>query len=269
MTLDVGYHENQFWIAMGDVHMGANPDWPIPGSGKYFKIVDYAHIRTDGSSPGMQRPDLAEQPRFWEAHGAHYLDRWRDSYFKPLDQEPLRLWEPCLTHRMMAEPFTPWTKIVDPETGLPKYMMLSRRNHTIDYGEFGKKASFLPPTYAYGLPGLENLYVKPLAAFLAELGKLQRKNPELIELVEPNHEHEIHVSEDKSIGDYNPKMIEGYAQYLARFYGTDLAQLNKTLGADFKENFDASRKTKIAVHGTATMQKILSLPTGVTTTATS
>ena len=58
--------------------------------------------------------------------------------------------------------------------------------------------------------------------------------------VEPNHENEI-VSGRNSVGDYNPKSLEGFYKYLLSLY-EDLDTINEKMGSSFdQEFFDAPR----------------------------
>ena len=231
---DVGARENRFYLGG---FVGADPNMP---EGRYVKKCQFAHIRTDGSSPLYSDPMGCEQtpekiagPEFLARH-AKTLGSYND--------DPPKMWEPCFTHRMFAKGFAPWAEVKDPETGLPRYMALSRNNNTTAYGEFGRDADFLPSTYAFGLPALENLYILPLRAFLRALAPHFRSNPEHFVCVEPNHEHEIAVERDGTIGDYNPRMIDGFFLYLRSVYGDDLAKLRQTLGLPEAEFFDAPRQ---------------------------
>lgn len=231
---DVGARENRFYLAG---FVGADPDMP---EGRYVKKCQFAHIRTDGSSPLYSDPTGCEQTPEKVA-GPDFMARHARS-LETYNQDPPKMWEPCFTHRMFAKGFAPWAEVRDPDTGLPKYMALSRNDNTTAYGEFGRDADFLPSTYAFGLPALENLYILPLRAFLRGLGPHFRANPEHFVCVEPNHEHEIAVERDGSIGDYNPRMIEGFFLYLRSVYGDDLSRLRQTLGLPETEFFDAPRQ---------------------------
>jgi hypothetical protein len=231
---DVGARENRFYLGG---FVGADPDMP---EGRYVKKCQFAHIRTDGSSPLYSDPVGCEQTPEKIA-GPDFMARHARS-LQNYNQDPPKMWEPCFTHRMFATGFAPWAEVKDPETGLPRYMALSRNDNTTAYGEFGRDADFLPSTYAFGLPALENLYMLPLRAFLRGLAPHFRENPEHFVCVEPNHEHEIAVERDGTIGDYNPRMIDGFFLYLRSVYGDDLDKLRQTLGLPEADFFDAPRQ---------------------------
>ncbi len=228
--VDVGRRENLFWL-MGE---GSGE---IP-AGRYVKWGIYRHIRTDAGFPFVSEPSKVENPPSnWEEA---FLRRFKD-LLDDYDKSPPSLWEPCFTHRWFKGVFQAWREVVDEQAGLLKYMMLTRNNNPTEYGEFGR-IDFYNGTYAFGLPAIENIYILPLRLFLRELGKKFRNNPEHFIAVEPNHEHEIAVEAEGTMGDYNPKMVQGFYEYLRNLYGVrDPQSLNRIFGTQFKDYFDAPR----------------------------
>ena len=226
---NVGAYENLFWV-----------QWYRPWSeGKYIRKSTYAHLRTDLATPALAKPPFgATDASAWAGEGM--LSRYPGGGFAGYLTEPPKQWEPCFTHRMPMRAFLPWSSVKDPETGLPRFTMLTRRNRVVEYGEFGN-IDFHASTYAYGLPDLDRLYTEPLRAFLRSLARPFRRQPERMAGLEPNHEHEIAVEADGSMGDYNTAMIEGFYSYLAAQYGTDAAAKARTLGAPRAGWFDAPR----------------------------
>jgi hypothetical protein len=236
--VNIGRHENEFWITADK--LGLSDD----DAGEYIKFARYGHVRTDGSSPAYKDSSIfeSELASDWE-RGTRPAATGLGQLMKSLDQLQRVLWEPCFTHRQFNERFEEWKQIVDEATGLPKYLTLSRLNNISYYGEFGETNSFVGSTYAPGLPALDRLYLLPLRAFLMRLSESFREHPERVISVEPNHEHEIGVKEDKSVGDYNPAMIRGFREYLKSLYGENLEQVLVARKGPPLEEFDAPRDT--------------------------
>ena len=235
---NLGRHENEFWITAGKLGLTEEQ------SGEYIKFARYGHLRTDGSSPAYRDASIftSEAADDWQA-GLRPVAAGLGQLQKPLDEQPRVLWEPCFTHRQFNEKFDDWKKALDEATGLPKYLALSRLNEISYYGEFGETNSFVGSTYAQGLPALDRLYLLPLRAFLFKLSESFRQHPQSVISVEPNHEHEIAVKEDKSVGDYNPAMIRGFREYLRNIYGEDLQKVLAAREGPSVEEFDAPRDT--------------------------
>ena len=212
----------------------------MEGEGRYVKNMDYAHIRTDAESPAYANPSLAESNDPRDSQKMIEAGRAMPQLQKPLSADARHLWEPTFTHRMPFGMFAEWSKIND-ANGLPKYLSLTRLNKPVTYGEFGKAADFVASTYALGVPALDRLYKLPLRGFLEGLVMRQRENPELLISVEPNHEHEIAVEEDETIGDYNPAMIAGYREYSQQMLGLNEAGVKAHYGLPATQKFDAPR----------------------------
>jgi hypothetical protein len=230
-TLDLGAAENRFWLQW------YGPGWPDVPDGKYVRKSVFRHLRTDGASPAGNNPALATDPH--TVAGPAFLQRF-EPLFAGYDRDTPALWEPCFTHRQGKGGMQAWRDVTEEATGYPKYMMLTRNNHPVEYGEFGT-VDFNASTYAFDLPALDNLYVLPLRAFLRRLAVPFRRNPEHMAGLEPNHEHEIAVEAESSMGDYNPRMIQGFFRYLTERYGRDLKGLNAALKTPFASYFDAPR----------------------------
>lgn len=229
-TQDVGAYENLFWIQWYGKGWGTLPD------GKHVRQSVFLHLRTDGASAGTRNPNLGAKPADWTTPDAmrSILDR-----IGAYDREAPALWEPCFTHRQARPVFAPWRDAIDRHSGLPRYMMLTRKNHVVEYGEFGS-VDFNASTYAFGLPELDRLYLWPLRAALRALAPAFRANPEHMAGLEPNHEHEIAVEADGTMGDCNPAMIAGFFQYLRQRYG-NLDAINRAMRTHFRDAFDAPR----------------------------
>ena len=215
-AVDVGLHENQFWISPGT--------WsPQQRGGPYVRVVqDYAHLRMDLGNPVLTPAEAWDQPDIWPRIEAATVKQWANN-LRPLGQQPLRMWEPTVTHRMNWEKANPWAQRQDPATGLPRFLALDRDNQPQSYGEFGKANQFHTFTYGYGDTALDQLYGVPLLQFLRRLAVPFRDAPERMLCLEPNHEHEIAIGEAGSVGDYHPLMIENFRDYLRRHFGPDPA----------------------------------------------
>lgn len=229
--IDAGKAENTFWY-----------QWYRPApEGKYVRRSDFLHLRTDGMSPA------ARQPRFDSVDPDAWAGKAVERGFEQAgrlatyDTNRAALWEPCFTHRWMKGVFQAWRDAVDRITGLPLYTMLSRNNRAAEYGEFGN-IDFYAGTYATGLPAVDRLYVLPLRAALRRLSTEYRRNAEHFAGLEPNHEHEIAVEADGSMGDYNPRMIAGFWDYLQRRYGGTPASIRRRFGIPATAAFDAPRR---------------------------
>ena len=228
-TVDVGIYENLFWY-----------QWYRPTKeGQHVRVSDFAHLRTDHATDAGRDPERAADPASWSAQAMIARFGSKGGFAGYLTDRP-KLWEPCFTHRQPKGVFEAWLKAKDPSTGLHVYPMLTRNGRPVEYGEFGN-IDFYASTYAFGLPAIDNLYILPLRQFLRQLAAPFRQRPEHCAGLEPNHEHEIAVEADGSMGDYNLKMIEGFASYLRRMYGGDDDARFASLGARFDEHFDAPR----------------------------
>jgi hypothetical protein len=236
--LNLGRHENEFWIN------GSAFGFEKDAQGEYIKFARYGHQRTDASSPAYRDPEIfsSADPQDWD-DGTRSARAGSGRLNESLNELPRTLWEPCFTHRQFNDRFDAWEEAVDQATGLPKYLMLSRKNAISYYGEFGQTNSFVGSTYAFGLPALDRLYRLPLRAFLFSLSEAHREYPERMISLEPNHEHEISVKEDASVGDYNPTMISGFREFLKNLYDADLATALKLRRGPKLDAFDAPRNS--------------------------
>ena len=153
------------------------------------------------------------------------------------------MWEPCSTHR--------WGKTaqmgylinyVDPESGEYLYATLNKKGMRNDYVELG--SAFYNATYAPNIEALDKLNFWTRRTYMNKLATYYRKAPEYTVAVSPVHEHEID-SGAQSVGDYNPRMIAGFAQYLKDLFGT-IENVNEKFGTSFTsfEELDAPRGTK-------------------------
>ena len=153
------------------------------------------------------------------------------------------MWEPCSTHRWgKTAQMGYFINYVDPDTGTYAYATLTKKGERNDYLELG--SSFYNATYAPNIPALDRLNFWTRRTYLQGLAELYRAAPEYTVAVSPVHEHEID-SGANSVGDYNPKMIAGFAQWLADMFGT-IENVNKKYGTEFKsfEELDAPRGIK-------------------------
>ncbi len=207
--------------------------------GRYAKHSRLGHIRTDFASPASGDPDFTRTDAEYWAGGSY--PRWVEGRLAEYETEPPLCWEPCFTHRWFAEPGRKWMAATDPETGLPRYVLLDRENRPGFYGEFGQTDAFVTGSYAPGLTAVECMYTHPQRLFLRELAKRFRGNPEHLVAVEPNHEMEINAESPDTHGDYNPQMIRSFCRYLLELYG-GVEGINRAFGTDWSAGrFDAPR----------------------------
>ena len=133
----------------------------------------------------------------------------------------------------------PLSNQVDPVTGLPRYLLLDRKNEPTGGGYFNERL-FDYGTQNFEQESIDRYYTYGQRALYRKLAPHYRSNPEMTVAVEPNHENEI-VSGRNSVGDYNPKSLEGFYKYLLSLY-EDLDTINEKMGSNFdKKFFDAPR----------------------------
>lgn len=230
--IDVGRRENMFWY----VFFGAPADNGLPSDTEHIKRADYDHLRTD-----IRAQNLISHENYALDQDAFLKMFESPQGFAQYNRERPVMYEPCFTHRQPHDYFVKnWMPYKD-DAGHAMYPMLTRNNNPVDYGEFDT-VGFMASTYAYGLPALDAYYTKTLELFLKQLAVEFRKRPSQLASLEPNHEHEIAVEADGSMGDYNTKNIEGFFRYLVRLYGADPERLNALMGTSFDEYFDAPRQ---------------------------
>lgn len=238
-VIDAGAHENKFFVQWNGREDGRG-DWTYDGA-EYIKESLYRHVRTDGGPAYKYTSPRADGTFDPDVDLARLLDDYRfEDGFMNFDNPLPAIWNVCFTHRAFYDLFKPWTLITDEDTGLPVYPMLSRNNRVSTYGEFGT-TGFIQSTYAPGLPMMDRHYTGTLRVMLQEFATHVRRRPEHFVALEPNHEHEIAVAEDGSLGDYNPRMIAGFLRHLRQNYGPDLGHINKIMGTPFADGFDAPR----------------------------
>ena len=205
--IDVGQEENRFWICPQEEFEKELGNFEGLGKAKHVRLASYAHLRTEGVSPRRMEP-FGEAAFAGEQVGAIWEKRIWDMW-----PGRDRMWNPCFTHRQFSGAFREWAEVVDEATGLPVYCMVGRTGKVDGYGNW--EGGFVSSTYAPA-PLLERLYVEPQRSFLREWAKFYREQPGRVPSIEPNHEHEIVVASDRSVGDYNPAAIEGFFEFLRR-----------------------------------------------------
>ncbi len=229
------------WIAVTN-----DPDF-VPEAteekwGEYVRPALFRHIRTDTQSPAYYPdPDYDNEDFEYWAGGdfLEFIERSQSDYALALPS----VWEPTTSHRQF-DSFSTWRAVIDPDTGLPKYAGLTRLNNTTGYEEVGNQFEMM--SWAPDIPALERLLVWPLRRYLHALAEKFRSEeagmPEHFIALEPNHEFEINVRDDNTIGDYNPAMIWAFREHLLRLYGS-LDNINARFQTPFNNlgAFDAPR----------------------------
>ncbi len=226
-------YETLFWLQYD------HSTFQIPDRQHVRRSV-YHHIRTDGRSGGLKD---ALRPLSDTTHWAGTGFGDNNPLIQRFTELPPGQWNLCFTHRMPI----PWAERlkdrIDPEAGTPEMFALSRRNRLSTYGEFGT-SDFETTSYNLETPALDALYILPLRIHLQQLVRPFRQAPEHFAGIDPNHEHEIAIEQDGSVGDYNPRMIQGFYGWLKRQYGIDRTSVNKQFGAPFRDVFDAPRQER-------------------------
>jgi hypothetical protein len=183
---------------------------------------------TGGATPCNERPP----PDFYNTDVAFWsqVDDFGDAYETQLPA----VWTVFGGHRHRHE-FCGmahwWREELDPSTGLPRFIALSRNNAPAT--EQNGSDYFDVFTYA-SEPTLDRLNVYPMRTFLRDLAVHYRALPERLIGVEPVHESEVAISipNDGTIGDYNPRMITDFRDHLLRLYGS-LTRINQRFGTNF------------------------------------
>lgn len=208
-------------------------DYVHPG---YFR-----HIRTDAASPAYDNPLTIDStdPEDWIGSDfPEFIASTQANY----EIGPDSIWEPTASHRQFVGRFDNWKAVNDSETGLPLYSALSRLDAVTGYTEVG--SDFEVMSWAPGNDAVDRLVVWPLREYLRALAPRFRALPEKMVALEPNHEFEIEIALDSSIGDYNPAMIRAFREHLQRRY-TTLAKINARMGTSFAtiNDIDPPRNT--------------------------
>ena len=250
---DVGFRENRFFYA-------SSTEGVVSGIGgtnnddRYVSEALFAHERTDDLNNNMMnllsavngKDDAAIDKVFDTAKYSDYANTVAANYAAALKIQNVFL-EPCFTHR--------WHKVNSgisanyPATinamnalagyGNNTYLTVDKDGNHVGYDE-GDDVQFYTGTYADGILDLAKLRIYPLRSFLQTTAVGFRgtgSNPEHLVGVSPVHEQEITTAMNNktltsSAGDYNPKMIEGFRNYLLDAYGS-ADGVNATFGTNF------------------------------------
>lgn len=217
------------WLAIT-----ADPDFTPPPSPTglfegHVKLARYRHLRTDAASDNY-RPPVDFESMELETYVGPQFNAWLAGALADYSTGLPNAWNPTFTHRAFIGPFDDWKNAIDPDTGLPRYSALTRLDNIPETDDFGEV--FDTMTYAPGIEQTEALITWPLRAFLRELAPRFRQDPSKTASVEPNHEFEINIEPDGSVGDYNPAMIEGFRDWLFLRW-TTLARINEKFGTSF------------------------------------
>ncbi|MBO4423051.1 MAG: beta-galactosidase [Clostridia bacterium] len=208
----------------------------------YIKKGEFWHTRVEYPSPVMGKLKKTNTTAirtndiklFTISAGGNERNKYNKQY---------NMWEPCSTHRWgKTQQMGYLIDYVDPDTGTYAYATLTKTGERNDYLELG--SSFYNATYAPNIPALDRLNFWTRRTYMQSLAELYRQAPEYTVAVSPVHEHEID-SGAKSVGDYNPKMVSGFASWMRDMYGT-IENVNKKFGTDFKsfDELDAPRGAK-------------------------
>ena len=148
------------------------------------------------------------------------------------------MWNACFTHRWSIRGSGALSNQVDPVTGLPATCL--DRKTSPPAADISNERLFDYGTQNFEQESIDRYYTYGQRALYRKLAPHYRSNPEMTVAVEPNHENEI-VSGRNSVGDYNPKSLEGFYKYLLSLY-EDLDTINEKMGSSFdKKFFDAPR----------------------------
>jgi hypothetical protein len=247
--LNAGRMENIFWFCKQPAHGGEAAGWEVLSDGRHVKNGLYNFLgEAMGRSPLVGKGDIEQKSYPEWVSGIN----WQETTNAPpknvnkhqrqigqYDAGPPAVWALIFTHRWNLRAMNTLISQTDPATGLPRYLALDRANQPHESGYFGK------PLFKYGSQNFEQesltaFYHNVQRDFYQRLAPRYRANPEQMIAVEPSHENEI-VSGPRSVGDYNPRSIADFYQYLLALYG-DLSSINRVFGTPFTESFfDAPR----------------------------
>ncbi len=208
----------------------------------YIKKGQFWHIRVEYSARAMNKL-TNKKTTMIRTGDISYFTIGLGSDVRSKYKTQYNMWEPCSTHRWGKTPQMGYLiNYIDPDTGTYAYATLTKKGERNDYLELG--SSFYNGTYAPNIEALDKLNFWTRRTYLQDLSELYREAPEYTVAVSPVHEHEID-SGASSVGDYNPKMISAFAQWLKDMFGT-IENINKRYGTEFKsfEELDAPRGTK-------------------------
>jgi len=223
------------WISMSDdpffvPTQGTNTwsDYVRPGLFRFMSPQD--------SSPGYAGTDFDNETlEYWVGGDFDdYIENMQSDYTYNLPS----VWEPMHTHRQHVGPFEHWKTEIDPCTALPRFAALTRLNNTAVYEEIGNEFDVM--TWSPGVGPIERLIIWPMRKFLHRLcGRFRGSDgmPEKMISLQPNHEFEISIPTDDSIGDYNPSMIDGFYQHLRKLYNSH-SKINSRFGTSFVDGDD-------------------------------
>ena len=243
-ALDAGRMENILWFDPQEVHNGSRATWGAFSDGRYIKNSLYNFLGpAQYWSPLVKTGEIEERSFEQWTNG---IDWDRSAFGGPhrkstddYEQGVPTVWNACFTHRWNIGASKALATQTDPKTLLPRYLLLDRKNEPTGGGYF-KKRLFDYGTQNFEQESIDRYYTYAQRAFYRKLAPYYRATPEMTVAVEPNHENEI-VSGRNSVGDYNPKSIEGFYQYLLSLY-QDLATINNKMGTAFSSDFfDAPR----------------------------
>ena len=226
-TINVGAKENLFFTT------GAKKDSSYVKPGTFWHLrMEFGTAAHNNTAPGdtssIRVNDISS---FTVSPGSDVVETHDTQY---------NMWEPCATHRWnQTGGMRNLINYVDPDTGLNGYATLTKENERTDYVELG--SSYFNGTYAPYIEAMDRFNFWSRRTYLQSLAELYRDAPEYTAAVSPVHEHEID-SGAGSVGDYNPKMIDGFRLYLKELYGT-IDNVNGAFGTAFAsfDELDAPR----------------------------
>ena len=242
--LDAGRMENVFWFDPQEVHNDSWATWGEFKDGRYVKNSLYNFLgAAQYWSPLVQAGKIEDRSYEEWIEGIDWNRRAFGGKHRKSTEDYAKgsptVWNACFTHRWSIGASKALTKQLDPATSLPLYLLLDRKNEPTGGGYF-KKRLFDYGTQNFEQESIDRYYTYAQRALYRKLAPHYRSNPEMTVAVEPNHENEI-VSGRNSVGDYNPKSLEGFYKYLLTLY-EDLDTINEKMGTSFDKNFfDAPR----------------------------
>ena len=244
VSMDVGKMENTFWFDPQEEHGGDSATWGEFPDGTYVRNGLYNYLGSAQYWSPLLKSGEIENRSFKE--WIEEID-WGKVFRSPAWRKSIAdynrgiptVWSAGFSHRWIIRKMKSISSKIDQVTGLPRYLLLDRKNDPAVGGYFGKTL-FDYGSQHFEDEALNNLYTYAQRAFYRKLAPAYRRNPEMTIAVEPNHENEI-VSGTDSIGDYNPGNLAGFFHYLRALYG-ELESINRTMKTNFTGTFfDAPR----------------------------
>ena len=143
-ALDAGRMENIFWFDPQEVHNGSRATWGEFPDGRYVKNSLYNFLgAAQYWSPLVQTGKIENRSYEEWVEGIDWKRRaFGGKHRKSTDDYDIgvpTVWNACFTHRWSIRGSGALSNQVDPVTGLPRYLLLDRKNEPTGGGYFNER----------------------------------------------------------------------------------------------------------------------------------